>query len=73
MSIDVPTGDCHPNLRHLGDSHVFGVVLHTFSKVFRPLANDVVGDDNTEKCYAHQHGKDDEIDTTVSRLNAVSE
>jgi len=69
VSIDVPTGDCHVNLCCLGDLHVFGVVLHMFSEIFRPLANDIVGNDNTEKCYAHQHRKDDEIDGTVSRLS----
>ena len=38
-----------------------------FLEILRPLANDVVGDDDAEKGYTNQCGKYDEIDTTVSK------
>jgi hypothetical protein len=34
VSIYVPPGDGHVNAGRVGNSHVFGKVLHTFSEVF---------------------------------------
>jgi hypothetical protein len=53
MSIDMPPRDHHVNLRCFGDSHMFGEVFHTFSKVLGPLADDIVGDDDAEEGYAN--------------------
>jgi hypothetical protein len=53
MSIDMPPRDRHVNLRRFGDSHMFGEVFHTFSKVLGPLADDIVGDDDAEEGYAN--------------------
>ena len=53
VSVDVPSRDCHVNLRCLRYSHIFRIVLHSFSEILRPLANDIVGNDDVEKRYAH--------------------
>lgn len=69
MSVDMPARDCHVDLRCFGDSHMFRIALHTFSEILRPLANDVIGDDDAEKGYTGQCGEYDEIDATVSKNN----
>ena len=52
VSIYMPSGNGYVNTSLVGDSHVFGEVPHTFSKVFGPLADDVVGNDDAEEVYA---------------------
>jgi hypothetical protein len=53
VSIDMPPQNRHVNLHHFGDSHMFREILHAFSKVLGPLADDIVGDDDTEESYAN--------------------
>ena len=37
-----------------------------FTKVFWPLTCDIVCEDNSKEGYAHESGKNDEIDVAVS-------
>ena len=73
VSIDMPPRDCHINLGRFRDSHMFGEALHAFLKVLRPLANDVISDDDAEERYANQCGKYDKINTTVPDPVVVSD
>ena len=52
VSIYMPSGNGYINTSLVGDLHVFGEVPHTFSKVFGPLADDVIGYDDAEEVYA---------------------
>jgi hypothetical protein len=52
---------------------MFGEALHAFSKVLRPLANDIVSDDDAEECYANQRGEHDKINATVPNPVVVSD
>ena len=47
---------------------MFRVFLHVFLKVFRPLANYVVGEDNVEESDEGNGGENDEVDTAVPRM-----
>ena len=49
VSVNMPPWNRHVNLHRFGDLHVFGEVLHAFSKVLGPLANDIIGDDDVEE------------------------
>ena len=73
VSIDVPAWDCHVNLGRFRDLHMFREALHAFSKVLRPLANNVISDDDVEECYANQCGKHNKINATVPDPVMVSD
>ena len=51
VSISMPSRNGYVNTCLVRDSHVFGEVPHTFSKVLGPLADDVVGNDDAEEVY----------------------
>ena len=52
---------------------MFGEALHAFSKVLRPLANNVISDDDAEERYANQRGKHNKINATVPDPVVVSD
>ena len=49
MPIDMPLGYRHVNFSAVRDSHLWWEFFHAFSEVFRPLTDNVVGDDNSEE------------------------
>jgi hypothetical protein len=40
-------------------------VVHAFSKILQPLANNIVTDDDAEEGYAHQGGEHNKINTAI--------
>jgi hypothetical protein len=68
MAVDMPSRDRDVHLSCFGNSHMFRVFLHACSKVFRPLANYVVGKDNAEESDEGNGGENDEVNAAVSRM-----
>jgi hypothetical protein len=67
VPIDMPPRDCHVNLSCVGDSHTLWEFFHTHSEVFRPLTDDVVRDNDSEKSNANEGGKGNEVNITIPR------
>ena len=67
VPVDMPPRDCHVNLSCVGDSHFLREFVHTFSETFRPLADDVKGENNSEESNANQGINDNKVNVTISR------
>ena len=46
MAVNVPAWNCYADLSRIWDLHFFREVGHALLKVFRPLANNIVRDDD---------------------------
>ena len=72
VAINMPSRDCHVNLSRLWNLHFGWEFFHTFLEVLRPLAGNVVCEDNAKEHYANEGGQDDEVHITVSKYHVIS-
>jgi len=72
VTINMPSRHCHVNLSCLRNSHFRWEFFHTFPKVLRPLAGDVICEYDAKECDTNEGRQDDEVNVTVSKYHVIS-